>query len=111
MKNIIKELLMLVSVMSVTAFAAEGDVAGCGRYLDCGTQTDQVGCLQGHFPDHRPRPRRAVFRKGFDCIPRLPQARAVRMDSSGNSSRHPGILTDLPALHLGDTWIKTRAKK
>ena len=44
-------------------------------------------------------------------LPRLPQARAVRMDSSGDSSRHPGILTDLSTLHLGDTWIKTQARK
>ena len=74
------------------------------------TRTDQVGCQQGHFPDHRPRPCRAVLRKGFDCIPRLPQARAVRMDSSGNSSRHPGLLSDLSSIYLGDTWIKTRQK-
>lgn len=97
--------LMLVSVMSVTAFAAEGDVAGAveDTWIAARGQIKSV-VNKVIFPIIDLVLAVLFFRKGFDCIPRLPQARAVRMDSSGNSSRHPGLLSDLSALHLENSW-------
>lgn len=42
--------LFMVAMMSVTAFAAEGDVAGAVEDTWIGrTRADQVGCQQGYL--------------------------------------------------------------